>query len=595
MDPIAFTSRSASSSRAEKSAGTREGGATAPPGSRSRSLRHEPGTAPPSRNSSRRTPPAAAPAYHGALPGEGADVPLWDVRSQRSDDVSIGSDSGYLSAFSDWGGPSQSGAFQRDARTSLRHEAVPEHEVDPRAEDASRAGGIEAAATEPSGAPAQQSARRGAAAALRRRAQAALNRQALTDLGRLAAGAGSTALHGVAALGRTAVAPVTLARSHIASAWSRGSGAVLRLPKAALGHLVHQGVAVGFSTAVREVAAEAMIAGLRRAPAGALLGVELGMGVINMSLQSLRQVREKRNPDEAARGFHALSPQEWAGKTPREQAALRKEQQQHSDRVVALQVTSLMVNVGFAVHGMLRGDSSFAASSIASEAKTIVYALMRDSIQSKFGMVKIDGSHGVSRNYLAGAAMLYGGSNMATAYAWSVLPPLVLPKGMKVGLSAVSSTGVTAGDVRDVLRGGMVEGLSLPEAIRATAKMIGVKAALNTALETSDWFAVNQQEANQAGSQQVLAPHIKPNDFGRLKDHAVTRLAIINHLNSMGEMMAVVTKGLPAGVSSLLTNGALSVLSAVHYKTITSTWQAEGAVRSAEDRQPPAARGTENA
>ncbi|WP_200848043.1 hypothetical protein, partial [Rhizobium sp. 18055] len=136
-----------------------------------------------------------------------------------------------------------------------------------------------------------------------------------------------------------------------------------------------------------------------------------------------------------------------------------------------------------------------------------------------------------------------------------------------VGLSAVSSTGVTAGDVRNVLRGEMVEGLSVPEAIRATAKMIGVKAALNTALETSDWFAVSQQEANQAGSQQVLAPHIKPNDFGRLKDHAATRLAIINHLNSMGEVMAVVTKGLPTGVSSLLTNGALSVLSAVHYKT----------------------------
>lgn len=592
MDPTSST-RTAPNTRAERSASTRESITAVPAVPRaSQSLRHNLDGAPLTRRSGGLPPLAGGMPPRGASPAaEGDDVPLRDIRSQRSDDISFGSDSGYFSAYSEPGALQRGARIQREDRPPLGRDPTPgPAEAGPEAEITGQA----TAGADQAPVPAQQSLRQRAAAALRRRASMALNRQAAEDLRRHAADAGMAALNGAAALGRTAVAPVSLVRSHIASARGMDSGALLRLPKAALGHLVHQGVAVGFTTAVREVAAEAMIAGLRRAPAGALLGIELGMGVMNMSMQALRQVREKRNPDEAARGFHALSPQEWAGKTPQEQAALRKEQQQHSDRVVALQATSLMVNVGFAVYGMLRGDSSFAASSIASEAKTLAYGLMRDGIQSKFGMVKIEGSHGVSGNYLTSAAMLYGGANMATAYAWSVLPPLVLPKGVKAGLSAVSTTGVTTGDVRDVLSGALVEGLSVPQAIGATAKMIGVKAVLNTALETSDWFVVNQQEANQAGSQQVLAPHIKPNDFGRLKDHVATRLAIINHLNSMGEMVAFVTKDMPAGVGALLTNGTLSVLSAVHYKSITSTWQAEYAVRSAEDHRQPAARGADN-
>lgn len=436
--------------------------------------------------------------------------------------------------------------------------------------------------TDEAPATAQQSLRQRATAALRRRASMALHRQAAEDLRRQAADAGLAALNGAAALGRTAVAPITLARSHIASARGMGSGTLLRLPKAALGHLVHQGVAVGFTTAVREVAAEAMIAMLRQAPPGALLGIEVGMGVMNMSLQALRQVREKRNPDEAARGFHALSPQEWAHKTPQEQVALRKEQQQHSDRVVALQATSLMVNVGFAIHGMIRGDSSFAAAGIASEAKTIAYSLMRDGIQSKFGMIQLEeGAYGVSGSHLASAALYYGGANLATAYAWSALPPLVLP------------AGVTSANVRDVLRGVPLPGLSLQDAVSATAKMIGVKAALNTALEASDWFSVTEQEAQQAGTKQVLSPHIKPDDFGRLKDHVAGRVAIIDSSNSLGDLMGFLTKDMPPAVGALLTNGVLGGWAAVHYRSIAGTWQADFAVRVAEDPRPAAPRDPE--
>lgn len=581
MDPTTSTNRAAAHIRAERSASTRESITAAPAVPRAtQSLRHNLDGAPLARRGGGLPPLAGGMPPRSALPAaEGDGVPLRDIHSHRSDDISFRSDSGYFSAFSEPEALQRGARIQREDRPPLGRDPAPEPvEAKPGAEVAEQA----AAGADQAPAPAQQSLRQRAAAALRRRTSMALNRQAAEDVRRQAADAGLAALNGAAALGRTVVAPITLIRSHIASARGMDSGALLRLPMAALGHLVHQGVAVGFTTAVREVAAEAMIAGLRQAPPGALLGIELGMGVVNMSMQALRQVREKRNPDEAARGFHALSPQEWAGKTPQEQAVLRKEQQQHSDRVVALQATSLMVNVGFAVHGMLRGDSSFAAASIASEAKTLAYSLMRDSIQSKFGMIQLQGdSHGVSGSHLAGAALFYGGANLAIAYAWSALPPLVLP------------AGVTAGNVRDVLRGVSVPGLSLQDAVGATVKMIGVKATLNTALEAADWFSVTEQEARQAGTQQVLSPHIKADDFGRLKDHVAARVAIIDSSSSVGDLVGFLTKDMPPAVGALLTNGALGGWAAVNYRSIAGTWQADSAVRVVEDPRPAAPRDPE--
>ncbi|MDA8457354.1 hypothetical protein M4R22_21550 [Acidovorax sp. GBBC 3334] len=347
-----------------------------------------------------------------------------------------------------------------------------------------------------------------------------------------------------------------------------------RIVKAIAGHLTHQGVAVGITTALREVGAEALQAGLRHLPAGALLGIEVGMGVTNMGLQVLRQARERRNPDEAARGFHALSTDEWARKTPEEKVELKKEQQLHSDRVLAMQFASLAVNVGFAIHGYTKDDNSFAAATIASEAKVLVYSMMRDSIQSKWGMVKLtpEGqSNGVSGSHIVSAGLFYGGANVVAAYEWGGLPVLALPKG------------VTTGDVRDVLRGVPVEGLSVGEAVSTTAKMIAVKAAINTVLEAADWFSITEHEAHQSHTLQELAPHIKDNDFGRLKDHVPTRMAIINSANSVGDLVSFVSKDLPPAVNLLLTNGAMGAWSAVNYKTIGATWQAEGAVRAAED------------
>lgn len=481
------------------------------------------------------------------------DVPLREIGSMRSDQVFVDA-SDHLS--------------DPDLAPSGRHEFhTPASSFRSMVANDEGAGGDQQRADGNEGrtVPAQQSWRQMATAALRHRATAA--RHAVQS--------------GGAAMGRTAMAPVSVARTGVSAAWNLGSQA-FRIPKVALGHLTHQGVAVGVTTAVREVAAEALIAGLRHAPAGALLGIEIGMGVVNMSLQALRQVREKRNPDEAARGFHALTTEQWESKTPEEKAQLRKEQQHYSDRVASLQMASVMVNVGFAAYGTVHGDNSFAASSIASEAKVIAYSLMRDGIQSKFAMIKMDkDTHGVSGSHMTGAALFYGGANLAAAYAWSALPPLGLP------------AGVTTANVRDVLRGVPVEGVSLQAAVGATAKMIGVKAAINTVLEAADWFSVTEQEARQAGAKQTVVPRILPDDYGRLKDHVAARVAIIDSSNSVGELVGFLTKDMPPATSALLTNGALGAWAGVNYKSIGATWQADYAVRAAEDRRP-ARQGAEN-
>ncbi|RAR77807.1 hypothetical protein [Paracidovorax anthurii] len=358
-----------------------------------------------------------------------------------------------------------------------------------------------------------------------------------------------------------------------------------RVMGAIVGHLTHQGVAVGVTTLAREVAAEGLRASLRHLPAGALLGIEVGMGVTNFSLQMLRQARERRNPDEAARGFHALSPDEWARKTPDEKDALRAEQQKHSNRVTLLQVASLMTNVSLAIYGTVKGDNSLAAASIASEAKVLAYSVMRDAIQSKWGMVKLtpeDHSHGVSGSHLNSAGLFYGGANVVAGYAWGGLPGLVLPKN------------ISTDNVRDVLRGVEVPGLSKGEAWEAVTKMAMVKFGINTALETADWFSVTEQEALQSHSLQTLSPHIKGNDFGRLKDHVAARVAILDSTNSVGDLVSFLTKDLPPAVSALLTNGAVGAWAAANYKTIGSTWQADGAVRAAENQPRPPVRGPEN-
>lgn len=49
--------------------------------------------------------------------------------------------------------------------------------------------------------------------------------------------------------------------------------------------------------------------------------------------------------------------------------------------------------------------------------------------------------------------------------------------------------------------------------------------------------------------------------------------------------MGFLTKDMPPATSALLTNGAQGIWAGVNYKSIGSTWQADGAVRAAEDRR----------
>lgn len=109
------------------------------------------------------------------------------------------------------------------------------------------------------------------------------------------------------------------------------------------GHLIHQTVAVGLPTFAREMLAAGVMHAMRNQPPEVAYGVQGAVGAVNLGLQVIREMRERRHPDEAARGFHSLSPEQWDAKTPAEQAALRQHTQKVSRAITVAQASFNMV------------------------------------------------------------------------------------------------------------------------------------------------------------------------------------------------------------------------------------------------------------
>ncbi len=136
MDPTSSI-RTAPNTRAERSASTRERITTVPAVPRaSQSLRHNLDGAPLARRSGGLPPlDGGMPPRGTLLAAEGGDVPLRDIHSQRSDDISSGSDSGYFSAYSEPEALQQRARIQREDRPPLGRSPMPEPaEAQPAAE-----------------------------------------------------------------------------------------------------------------------------------------------------------------------------------------------------------------------------------------------------------------------------------------------------------------------------------------------------------------------------------------------------------------------------------------------------------------------------
>jgi len=374
--------------------------------------------------------------------------------------------------------------------------------------------------------------------------------------------------------------------AHVGASAVSGLGVVTinpRLVGAAAGHLAHQATATGLTTFAREMVYEALFAALRQLPPHAITAMQVTTSVSTLGLHRFRQFREQRNPEAAARGFHNLSPAQWEALSHEDKQAKMEEQRKYSDAVTTLATASAVTNVMMSHFGPSIGQPHLGAQVLATDLKVLAYAAARDSIQASFNMVgtEHDTNGGVSGTHLHAAGEFYAKANFIANYSYGAVP---------AGLGdARTKLAATFGDKDAQAELDKQQSpLSMGQALGTVAHSSLVKATINTLLETSDWIHVTQQEANEAGTRQLLKPELTGTDYGRVLDQSVTRSAVIDSNISLGNALGIIAEKLkaPAWLTGLLTNGAPAVAAGLTYGTIARTWQAESAVRKVEDHRP---------
>lgn len=385
----------------------------------------------------------------------------------------------------------------------------------------------------------------------------------------------SAIAQGAGQVGALAAKELALTAQSLLPSKSTVVGFAQTLPPVA-GHLIHQALAVGLPTFAREMLAAGVMHGLRNAPPPVAFGVQGAVGAVNLGLQVIREVRERRHPDAMARGFHSLSHEQWDSKTPAEQAAMRNHAQKISRAITVAQVASSLTNLSLMMHAHSADPENKAAMlrPLATEMKVGLYTMLRDATQASFNMVGYDdgrdNTHGLTGNAFAAARATYAGVVTASEFASSAAMGALVPgRGDAMATLLGTSSAMSPGD-----------------AWRTTAAAAGVSAVANTLVEATDWFQRMHFELSQNESPppQVLKPSITGQDMGRLLDHAQTRTALINGLNSAMSVvgLTMAKAEVPPALQSVLGNIGLGTMVALTDSPITGNWQGEKAVRIAD-------------
>lgn len=349
------------------------------------------------------------------------------------------------------------------------------------------------------------------------------------------------------------------------------------------GHAIHQTVAVGLPTFAREMLAAGVMHGLKSAPPAVAMGLQVTVGIANFGLQVMREMRERRNPDEAARAFHSLSPEQWAALEPADQTRMREHTAKVSRAITVGQVASSMTNLALMGSAFLQGEDhrADALRPLATELKVGLYTTLRDTIQASFSMVGFDGdqTHGLAGQAFAGAAATYAGVNAGTGFLGDAMMGALVP-----GRGQATST------LLGIAPAPGVEPMSNGQAWGTIAQAAAVSAFTNTVGETADWFQRTQFHLSQntVPPQQELRPAITGDDRGRVLDQAQARTALLNGINASltAAGRAMGQTDLPSAVQGFIGNAALGALTALTDSSITGIWQAQQAVRMAGREEP---------
>jgi hypothetical protein len=356
------------------------------------------------------------------------------------------------------------------------------------------------------------------------------------------------------------------------------------------GHFIHQTVAVGMSTLAREMIGMGFAHLMRAEPASTIIGVQAAMAGANLAMQGMREFRERRNPDEAARAYHSLTADQWAAASPERQEAMRAHTRAMSRMFTLIQVASSATNLAMvSIHARQADPNSpqfvsqqtAALQPLVNDVKVAVYATLRDTAQASFSMVAIKAGpgaeagwqapEGVSGAAEAGSAIAYSAFYGFNGYLSPLLKQAMVPE---------------AGTAAATLMGAAGTGMSTSEAWGHVAASASISAMLNVMPETMDWMSRTEMMLHGTGGIQQLEPALTGTDYGRLLDQMPGRAAYFNGLFSAltlgGEVMN--NMGVSADTQAYIGNvGSVLIMIALDSPTM-GLWQAAGAVRN-----PPSA------
>jgi hypothetical protein len=348
--------------------------------------------------------------------------------------------------------------------------------------------------------------------------------------------------------------------------------------KALAGHAIHQTIAVGIPTVIREFIAEGVKVGLNAAPESATFVLQAGMAVANLGAQVMREKLEQRKPEIAAQAYHSMTAAEWETKSPEEQGKLMEQQRARSRLITMMQVASSITNMALTIDAHVRGDKLGAASQVAGEIKTAAYATMRDFTQASFSMVKVEGemSAGLHGAHHAASAGIYTAMNVGTSTLGDALKGKLVP---------------SLGDATAALTGhpNPSAAMGTAEAIGTVAKAAAISAGMNVIAETTDWFNRTEQQASMTGAKQAWeGPKLTGTDRARVFDQTPGRIALNNVISSSINAVEAMAKHQPAAMQEFLGNATLGVVAGMLDSPIQGLWQAAEAVRGAVKPQDPA-------
>jgi hypothetical protein len=351
-----------------------------------------------------------------------------------------------------------------------------------------------------------------------------------------------------------------------------GNAVKLRAWRVLLGHAGQQ----FFATGLTSLAREAIGVGLQNS----VLQVPLAKSrlflvpIVAIALASvaanhwLSRRRVAQHQEAAARAAHGFSQSQWDKLTQSDRDKLMQWQVQQLKTTFILECIGQATHLAKALYGASAGDKALIAEAFATQFKIPIYAGLRDGIQATFvGTDYTGATHGVDKPGIGTAQWAYLGATLILGLGNDFARALAVP-------DSKAAVGRLAGAKKGIFARPAVQWM-----VRQT-----ISSGFTWATEVHDFFVLGLEEAKVANVKQEKNFHLTGNDYPRLFDHTVTRIAHLDLVFGLSSVLSATISRMPLPVSaiyaSIIVNMFTACVTAYAYRSVVTTWQAQAAGRS---------------